>query len=472
MTGFAALMARDLRLVWRRPGDVAVVLAFFVVATVLFPLGIGPEANLLARIAAGVLWCAALFAALLSLDRLFAADYEDGTLDLLLLAPWPLELAALAKCAAHWIVTGLPLAVLAPLPGRRLRPRRARASLALGATLLVGTPTLSLVGGLAAALTLGARRSGALLALLALPLCVPTLIFGASARRNHRHRRGFRHASGDPGGPGADLAGDPAVGDCRSLAASGRVIEDGRIEISMADLHFLANPARFRRFSQRVLPVLSRRHRAGARGRSLSRAGRLAARLPAGRDGAHHVRARAVGLDRHGGLHAAGGARRLAAGVAPSAGRADGARRGAGRRRASARSACSPARCGAGRCGAPTGCGMRGSPRCCCCSSSISATSRLSRAYDDPGRGDRAAAILALVGAINVPIIKFSVDWWNTLHQPASVMKLGGPSIHPAILTPLLVMAVALLLLYVVLVLLRTDTEIDRRRLELARPGA
>ena len=96
----------------------------------------------------------------------------------------------------------------------------------------------------------------------------------------------------------------------------------------------------------------------------------------------------------------------------------------------------------------------------------------LSRAYDDPGRGDKAAAILALVGAINVPIIKYSVDWWNTLHQPASVMKLRGPSIHPAILTPLLVMAVALLLLYVVLVLLRTDTEIDRRRLELAEVTA
>ena len=92
----------------------------------------------------------------------------------------------------------------------------------------------------------------------------------------------------------------------------------------------------------------------------------------------------------------------------------------------------------------------------------------LSRAYDDPDRGDRAAAILALVGVINLPIIKFSVDWWNTLHQPASVARLGGPSIHPSILTPLLVMAVALLLLYVTLVLLRTDTEIDRRRLEMA----
>ncbi|WP_422032580.1 heme exporter protein CcmB [Reyranella sp.] len=180
MSGFTTLLIRDLRLVLRRPGDVGVVLAFFVVATVLFPLGIGPETNLLARIAAGVLWCAALFAALLSLERLFAADYEDGTLDLLLLAPWPLELAALAKCLAHWIVTGLPLSLLAPVLGIAFG-LDGPSLLALGATLLVGTPTLSLIGGLAAALTLGARKSGALLALLALPLCVPTLIFGAGA---------------------------------------------------------------------------------------------------------------------------------------------------------------------------------------------------------------------------------------------------------------------------------------------------
>lgn len=180
MTGFSALLSRDLTLVWRRPGDVVLVLAFFVVATVLFPLGIGPESNVLARIAAGVLWCTALFASLLSLDRLFAADHDDGSLDLLLLAPWSIELAALAKCAAHWIVTGLPLVVLAPLLGVAfgLEPKNL---FALAATLLVGTPTLSLIGGLAAALTVGARRSGALLALLALPLCVPTLIFGAGA---------------------------------------------------------------------------------------------------------------------------------------------------------------------------------------------------------------------------------------------------------------------------------------------------
>jgi heme exporter protein B len=180
MNGFVALVARDLHLVWRRPGDVAVVLAFFVVATSLFPLGIGPETNLLARIAAGVLWCAALFASLLSLERLFAADYEDGTLDLLLLAPWPLELAALAKCLSHWIVTGLPLAALAPILGIAFG-HTGTTLLGLSATLLVGTPTLSLIGGLAAALTLGARRGGALLALLALPLCVPTLIFGTTA---------------------------------------------------------------------------------------------------------------------------------------------------------------------------------------------------------------------------------------------------------------------------------------------------
>ena len=180
MTAFSALFLRDLRLVLRRPGDVVVVLAFFVVATTLFPLGIGPEQNLLARIAGGVLWAAALFAALLSLERLFASDYEDGALDLLLLAPGALELAALAKCAAHWIVTGLPLALLAPLLGVTFGlDGRSLAAVAL--TLLVGTPTLSLIGWLAAALTLGARKSGALLALLALPLCVPTLIFGTGA---------------------------------------------------------------------------------------------------------------------------------------------------------------------------------------------------------------------------------------------------------------------------------------------------
>ena len=211
MTGFLALLSRDLRLVWRRPGDITVVLAFFVVATVLFPLGICPQANILARIAAGVLWCTALFASMLSLDRLFAADHEDGSLDLLLLAPWPLELAALAKCAAHWIVTGLPLAALAPLLGVTFGlPADALAALAV--TLLVGTPTLSLIGGLAAALTLGARRGGALLALL--------------RRRRHRNPddgRGsfgpYRHSRS----PRAGGAGYDPVGHGRRLAAGWRI---------------------------------------------------------------------------------------------------------------------------------------------------------------------------------------------------------------------------------------------------------
>jgi heme exporter protein B len=190
MIGFVAVVERDLRLVLHRPGDVGLVLAFFVVATVLFPLGIGPEHNLLARIAAGILWAAALFASLLSLDRLFASDYEDGTLDLLLMSPWPIELAALAKCLAHWLVSGLPLVALAPVMGVAFG-LEGRDLAALGLTLLIGTPTLSLIGGLAAALTLGARRSGALLALLALPLCIPTLIFGASAVEASATGQGF-----------------------------------------------------------------------------------------------------------------------------------------------------------------------------------------------------------------------------------------------------------------------------------------
>ena len=180
MSGFTAILARDLALVLRRPGDVTVVLAFFVVATTLFPLGIGPEANLLSRIAAGILWCAALFAAMLSLDRLFAADHEDGALDLLLLSPHPLELMALGKCAAHWIVTGLPLALLAPLLGVAFG-LEGRSLLALAGTLLVGTPALTFIGATGAALTAGLRRGGLILAVLVMPLMIPVLIFGISA---------------------------------------------------------------------------------------------------------------------------------------------------------------------------------------------------------------------------------------------------------------------------------------------------
>ncbi|MGH7061473.1 MAG: heme exporter protein CcmB [Stellaceae bacterium] len=180
MTGFGGLLRRDLRLALRQAGDTGLVLGFFVLAVVLFPLGVGPEPEILGRIAGGIIWVAALLAALLSLDRLFQTDYEDGELDLIVLSPLPLELAVLAKCAAHWLATGLPLTLASPALALivDLDPR-AIGTLMLG--LFLGTPALSLVGSVVAALALGARRQGALLALLVLPLYVPPLIFGAAA---------------------------------------------------------------------------------------------------------------------------------------------------------------------------------------------------------------------------------------------------------------------------------------------------
>ena len=180
MRAFLVLLSRDLRLALRSGGDVAAVLAFFVITVVLFPLGVGPETVLLGRIAAGVVWVAALLATLLALDRLFAQDYEDGSLDLLVLSPLPLEAAVLAKALAHWLLTGLPLILLSPVMAAMLG-LEARVWPVLVLSLLLGTPCLSLIGAVGAALTLGARRGGALLALLILPLFIPVLIFGAAA---------------------------------------------------------------------------------------------------------------------------------------------------------------------------------------------------------------------------------------------------------------------------------------------------
>lgn len=180
MSRFGALLGRELRLAARSPGEAATATSFFVVAALLFPFGVGPEPALLARIAAGVLWVSALLAALLSLGRLFRDDYEDGSLELLLLSPVAPELAAGAKCLAHWLTTGLPLAVATPVIGVFLN-FDAAGSWALAAALALGTPTISLVGALGAALTLGAGRAGVLLPLLALPLLIPVLIFGAGA---------------------------------------------------------------------------------------------------------------------------------------------------------------------------------------------------------------------------------------------------------------------------------------------------
>jgi len=180
MTPLLGLFWCELRLSLRQGGDLGLVLGFFVLAVLMFPFGVGPEPELLGRTAAGIIWVAALLASVLSLDRLFASDYADGGLDLIALSPAPLELVVLAKGAAHWVTTGLPLALISPVlailvdldPG-------AIPVLTLG--LLIGTPALSLLGAIAAALTLGARRPGVLVTLLVLPLYLPPLIFGTGA---------------------------------------------------------------------------------------------------------------------------------------------------------------------------------------------------------------------------------------------------------------------------------------------------
>lgn len=180
MNVFWAIVRRDLRLSLGGQGAALTTLLFFVLAVSLFPLGVGPEPVLLGRIAPGVIWVAALLAAQLSLDRLFQADHEDGTLDLLAQAPLPLTLVVAAKLLAHWLGTGLPLALIAPLLAILLQMDMAALPVLLLA-LLLGTPSLSLIGGIGAALTLGARRGAVLVPLLTLPLLVPVLIFGVGA---------------------------------------------------------------------------------------------------------------------------------------------------------------------------------------------------------------------------------------------------------------------------------------------------
>jgi heme exporter protein B len=175
-----SLFLGDIRLQLRQGGDLIAPAAFFVLTTIFIPFSIGPEPNLLSRLAPGVIWVMALLASLLSLDRLFQRDFDDGSLDLLALSPMPLEIVVLAKVAAHWVTTGFPLLIIAPVLGLILRLDLG-SYVTLEASLLIGTPVLSLIGAAGAALTLGARRGGALLAVLVLPLMVPALIFATSA---------------------------------------------------------------------------------------------------------------------------------------------------------------------------------------------------------------------------------------------------------------------------------------------------
>lgn len=164
----------------RRRADTLTPLVFFVMVTSLFPLAIGPEPDTLRTIAPGIIWVAALLAALLSLDHLFLSDYRDGTLEQLVLAPFPLTLIVLAKIASHWLLTGVPLIVMAPVIALQF-DLPADSILVLLSSLLLGTPVLSLIGAAGAALTLGLRRGGVLIALLVLPLTIPLLVFGAGA---------------------------------------------------------------------------------------------------------------------------------------------------------------------------------------------------------------------------------------------------------------------------------------------------
>ena len=180
------VLKRDLLLAFRRRSDVATTLFFFLIVSSLFPLGIGPEAAVLSSIAPGVLWVAALLAGMISLTRLFAADFADGSLEQMLIAPQPLALLVLAKILAHWIVCGLPVVLLAPLIGLQYALPN-ESLLVLVWSLLLGTPALSLSGAIGAALTLGVRGSGLLVALLVLPLYIPVLIFGAGAVAASQH---------------------------------------------------------------------------------------------------------------------------------------------------------------------------------------------------------------------------------------------------------------------------------------------
>ncbi len=175
-----ALLGRDLKLAYRRRGEMATPALFFILVTALFPLGLSPQPELLRGIAPGVVWVAALLASLIGQDSLFKSDFEDGSLEQLVLSAVPLELMALARVAAHWLVTGLPLVLLSPLMGLLMNfPATAMATLLL--SLFLGTFILSLLGAVGAALTVGLRQSGMLLPVLVLPLAVPVLIFGAQA---------------------------------------------------------------------------------------------------------------------------------------------------------------------------------------------------------------------------------------------------------------------------------------------------
>ena len=180
MDTIMAIIRRDLSLVMRQGSDAFVVLIFFIVTVTLFPLGVSPDPLILQNLASGIVWVGALLAAMLSLDRLFQTDYDDGSLELLVLSPYPLEIVVLCKCFVHWLTTGLPIMVISPVLALMLNIKTG-AFLYLITSMALGTPIISLLGAVGAALVLGSRRSGVLIALLIIPLTIPILLFGVGA---------------------------------------------------------------------------------------------------------------------------------------------------------------------------------------------------------------------------------------------------------------------------------------------------
>ncbi len=177
---FLAIIQRDLQLTLKQGTDVVTVLLFYIIVIALFPLGISPDPQVLSQLAGCIVWIGALLSAMLSFDRLFQSDYDDGCLELFILSPVAMELVVLAKCVVHWLTTGLPILIISPVLGLILN-MHSDAYISLLLSMILGTPTLSLIGALGASLILGARRAGTLISLLILPLTVPILIFGINA---------------------------------------------------------------------------------------------------------------------------------------------------------------------------------------------------------------------------------------------------------------------------------------------------
>ena len=498
MTALAALIKRDIQIALRVGGGALIGVLFFLIVVVLMPFAIGPDLALLTRLGPAILWLGALLASLLTLDRLFTADHDDGSLDLIAMSRTPLELSCAAKALAHWLAAGIPLVIATPVLGLLLN-LDAASTLAVALTLLAGTPALTFTGMIGAALAVTLHRGGLLLAVLVLPLSIPVLIFGVAASEAAisgpvafgtpfsilcAHRTGrVRNAVLDPvravagqfchwpvcrGGQPAARTGLSWIESRSSeFAPAGTLPATAATTIRMTmtlttTLTDLANPTKFLSLTARVLPWLM-----AATAILLAIGLYMSVMAPDDYQQGATVKIMFIHVPNAWLSMFVWGVMRIAA-LGTLVWR-------------------HPLADVAAKAAAPIGAAFTflalvtgslwGRPMW---GTYWEWDARLTsvlilflmylglmalwRAVEDPSRAARAAAILTLVGAINLPIIKFSVDWWNTLHQPASVFRMGGPTLDPAFLIPLLVMAVAFSLLFVTLHLAAMRNEILRRR--------